>query len=260
MKQKQKQSQKQTVIVNVSVPKKRGGKRGTKRPSGVGSRDAPMAIQQIIPPIPMSVQQTPQPDFASQFIKALASMGEGVPAIKGNQLNPQITLNNPNVANKLIEGVSMPSTLQGPMPPLSIGISGMNTLTEALKGVQTPATAPSTPTSSSSTISYPERRVISDKSTKSILEQMSNLQASSGKQELLLPSQPAVSTDSLPRQEAIEPLRLPPQASVSVNLVPRDLPPLPPRDLSSLPPLPVASDIQPSAPRTMKRMPKKPTV
>lgn len=248
-----KQSQKQTVIVNVSLPKKkRGGKRGSKRPSGVGSRDAPIAIQQVIPPIPLSVQPA-QPDFATQFMKALASMGEGVPLIRGNQLNPQITMNNPNVANKLIEGVGMPSTLQGPMPPLSIGVSGMNTLTEALKGVQTPATAPSTPMIGSAPLSYPERRVISDKSTKSILEQMSNLQASSGKQELLLPSQPAVSTESLPRQEAIEPLRLPPQASVSVNLVPRDLPPLPPLPVAS--PIPISSE---RPPRTIKRV--KPTL
>ena len=99
MKQKQKQSQKQTVIVNVGVPKKRGGKRGTKKPSG-GRHEAPMVIQQIIPPIPMSVQQTSQPDFASQFIKALASMGEGIPAVKGDKINPQITLNNPNVARE----------------------------------------------------------------------------------------------------------------------------------------------------------------
>lgn len=99
MKQKQKQSQKQTVIVNVGIPKKRGGKRGTKKPSG-GRHEAPMVIQQIIPPIPMSVQQTPQPDFASQFIKALASMGEGIPAVKGDKINPLITLNNPNVARE----------------------------------------------------------------------------------------------------------------------------------------------------------------
>jgi hypothetical protein len=88
---KQKQSQKQVVIVNVGTTKKRkgGGKRRAKAPA--------VMIQQVIPPIPLSVQQQPQADFASQFMKVLAGMGEGM-TVKRDTIAPQVTLNNPNNA------------------------------------------------------------------------------------------------------------------------------------------------------------------
>lgn len=91
--QKQRQTQKQVVIVNVGTGKRKaGGKRK--------ARSAPtVMVQQVIPPIPLSVQSQPQTqaDFAMQFMKALAGMGEGM-TVKKDTVAPQIVLNNPNNA------------------------------------------------------------------------------------------------------------------------------------------------------------------
>lgn len=97
---RQKQTQRQSVVVHVHTTAKKGGKgRGGRR---VG-RSAPPAVmvQQVIPPIPLSVQTQSQPnqDFASQFIKALAGMGEGIN--KRNGLPTPISLNNPNNAREV---------------------------------------------------------------------------------------------------------------------------------------------------------------
>lgn len=97
---RQKQTQRQSVVVHVHTTAKKGGKgRGGRR---VG-RSAPPAVmvQQVIPPIPLSVQTQSQPnqDFASQFIKALAGMGEGIN--KRNGLPVPISLNNPNNAREV---------------------------------------------------------------------------------------------------------------------------------------------------------------
>jgi hypothetical protein len=91
--QKQRQTQKQVVVVNVGTTgKRKGGKRKAR------STPAPaVMVQQVIPPIPLSVQPQPQADFATQFMKALAGMGEGM-TVKKDALAPQVSLNNPNNA------------------------------------------------------------------------------------------------------------------------------------------------------------------
>lgn len=105
-KQKQRQSQKQVVIVNVGATKKRktGGKRKAR------SAPAPaIMVQQVIPPIPLSVQPQPQADFATQFMKALAGMGEGV-TVKKDTVAPPLVLNNPNNASILKEQQAIQTT------------------------------------------------------------------------------------------------------------------------------------------------------
>lgn len=109
-KQKQRQAQKQVVIVNVGTSgKRKGGKRKAR------SAPAPaVMVQQIIPPIPLSVQPQPQADFASQFMKALAGIGEGV-TVKKDTVAPQVTLNNPNNANIAQEQQAIQITKGMPM-------------------------------------------------------------------------------------------------------------------------------------------------
>lgn len=97
---RQKQTQRQTVIVNVGTkPKRRAPK------SRRVTRSAPaIAVQQVIPPIPLShisMASGPGPDFAQQFIRAMASLGEGIRARVDRPLAPQISLNSPNILREV---------------------------------------------------------------------------------------------------------------------------------------------------------------
>ena len=97
---RQKQTQRQTVIVNVGTkPKRRAPK------SRRVTRSAPaIAVQQVIPPIPLSnisMAGGPGPDFAQQFIRAMAGLGEGIQARLDRPLAPQISLNSPNIMREV---------------------------------------------------------------------------------------------------------------------------------------------------------------
>lgn len=95
---RQKQSQRQTVIVNVGTRRRT---RAKKRTSSQRQSGPAIMVQQVIPPIPLSVQQTPSMDFPQQFIKALAGMGEGIMARVDRPLPLPLSLNNPNNAREI---------------------------------------------------------------------------------------------------------------------------------------------------------------
>lgn len=95
---RQKQSQRQTVIVNVGTRRRT---RAKKRTSSQRQSGPAIMVQQVIPPIPLSVQQTPSMDFPQQFIKALAGMGEGIMARLDRPLPRPLSLNNPNNAREI---------------------------------------------------------------------------------------------------------------------------------------------------------------
>lgn len=214
--------------------KKEKGERGMGRSGGGrmgrGTKKGPMAFggqfmgPPQLPPIPNQPIIIPkQTDFAEQFVKALAIMGEGISQVKGQALAPQLSLNNPNNASQLAQIQHsqgfVPPRIALPSVPSTPSISGMSTLSSALAGVTTPMP--------------PVTQTLSEENRNAIINQMSMAKpeviASGMSTPMMTPvlsaiaSQPAVSVIELPKSEAISSLSLPP--------LPRASPVPPPRTL-----------------------------